>query len=169
MTNEDSDKRQWQPRELRLVSEFLAKYYGEYPYRTRVRLGSIHPELSPDQLSESERRMVGVFRRWADAIVFMPDRLVLIEAAIRPSPGDISQLELYKHLLPHTPELAEHAGKPIELLLVYAIEDPLIVSLARNRGIRVQYFKPDWVDDYLRILYPRERRAPLTHPEDITE
>lgn len=155
-------KRQWQPREMRLVSEFLAKHYGKYPTRTRVRVGSVHPKLRPGELSDAEQKMVGVFRRWADAVVFMPDRLVLIEAAIRPSPGDISQLELYEHLLPKTPELAEHKDKPIEKLLLYALEDPVIVSMARERGIRVVYFHPPWIDEYLKVLYPRERRAPLT-------
>jgi len=158
------EKRQWQPREMRLVSEYLAKNYADYPTRTRVRVGSIHPDLKPEQLSESEKKMVGVFRRWADAIVFMPDRLVLIEAAIRPSPGDISQLQLYEHLLPHTPELAEHKDKPIEKVLLWAIEDPPIAAMARQYDIKVIYFHPGWVDDYLRILYPYERSASLTFP-----
>jgi len=156
------EKRQWQPREMRLVSEFLAKHYARYPTQTRVRLGSIHPELKPELLSEAEQRAVGMWRRWADAIVFMPDRLILIEAAIRPSPGDISQLELYEHLLPKTPELATHKAKPIEKLLVFALEDPVVVSMARDRGIRVVYFHPGWIDEYLKVLYARERRASLT-------
>lgn len=144
-----------------MVSEYLAKYYSEYPTKTRIRVGSIHPDLEPDQLSDAERRAVGVWRRWADAIVFMPDRLILIEAAIRPSPGDISQLELYEHLLPQTPELAEHKEKPIEKVLLFALEDPVVVDMARSRGIKVTYFHPSWIDDYLKVLYPRERRAPL--------
>ena len=156
------EKRQWQAREMRLVSEFLAERYSDYTTQTRVRLGSVHPDLQPEKLSPAELRAMGVWRRWADAIVFMPDHLVLIEAAIRPSPGDISQLELYKHLLPLTPELAEHKEKPIEPLLLYALEDPVIVGMARERGIQVVYFHPGWVDDYLKILYPRERRSPLT-------
>jgi hypothetical protein len=157
-----NEKRQWQPREMRLVSEFLAKMYPKYETRTRVRLGTIHPELHPETLSEAEKAMVGVFRRWADAIVFLPDRLILIEAAIRPSPGDISQIELYEYLLPSTPELEQYRNLPVEKLLVYAIEDPVIVTMARGRGIKCTYFKPSWVDDYLVILYPSERRAPLT-------
>lgn len=155
------EKRKWQAREMRLVSEFLAENYPDHTTQTRIRLGSIPEGLNPDNFSGGELRALGVWRRWADAIVFMPDRLILIEAAIRPSPGDISQLELYEHLLPKTPELAEHKGKPIEKLLLYALEDPVIVAMARERGIRVVYFHPDWVDEYLAILYPRERRAPL--------
>jgi len=156
------EKRQWQAREMRMVSEFMAKHYNEYPTKTRVRVGSIHPELKPDQLTAAERRAVGMWRRWADAVVFMPDKLVLIEAAIRPNPGKISQLELYEYLLPKTPELAEHKDKPIEKVLLFAIEDPALANLARNRGIKVVYFHPDWIDSYLETLYPRERRASLS-------
>jgi len=145
-----------------MVSEFLAKFYAEYPTQTRVRVGRINPRLDAADLTPEETRMLGMWRRWADAVVFMPDRLILIEAAIRPSPGDISQLELYEHLLPMTPEFAEHKGKPIEKMLVYALEDPVIVDMARQHGIKVVYFRPDWIDDYLKIIYPRERRAPLT-------
>lgn len=145
-----------------MVSEFLAKHYGEYETRTRVRVGSIHPDLKPEQLSDSERRAVGVWRRWADAIVFMPDRVILIEAAIRPEPGKISQLELYERLLPLTPELAEHKHKKIDKVLLFAIEDPALVDMARSRGIKTVYFCPDWIQDYLNILDRRKRTASLT-------
>jgi hypothetical protein len=157
-----AEKRSWQAREMRLVAEYLAKNYPNNETRTRVRVGSIHPELKPEQLSPAEKRAVGVWRRWADALVIMRHKIILIEAAIRPSPGDISQLELYKHLLPKTPELADHKGKTIEMVLLFALEDPVIVELARERGIKVVYFHPPWIDDYLKLLYPRERRAPLT-------
>jgi len=155
-----AEKRQWQAREMRLVSEYLAKHYAKYPSQTRVRLGAIRPEIKSAELTDADKAMLGMWRRWADAIVFMPDRLLLIEAAIRPSPGDISQLELYETLIDKTPELAEHKGKAVEKVLLFAIEDPAVATMARKHGIKVIYFKPDWVDEYLKLLYPRERRAP---------
>lgn len=147
---------------MRMVSEYLAKYYSDYPTKTRVRVGRIHPELKPELLSGGELRALGIWRRWADAVIFMPDRLILIEAAIRPQPGKISQLELYEHLLPMTPEFAAEKGKPIEKVLLFALEDPVVAALAREKGIKVVYFHPDWIDDYLKLLWPRERRASLT-------
>ena len=157
-----TEKRQWQAREMRMVSEFLAANYAGCQCMTRVRLGSIHPELKADSLSDSEKSMVGLFRRWADAIVIMPDRLVLIEAAIRPQPGDISQLQLYARLIPTTPELSAYKDLPIEKVLVYALEDPVLRTLATESSIRYIYFHPDWISDYLAILYPREQRPSLT-------
>lgn len=154
--------RRWQPRELRLVSEFLAQEYPGYAYQTHVRLGSIRPRVEGAFDSDAELRMLGVFRRWADALVVMEDRLVLIEAAIRPEPGDISKLELYERLIPATPELAEHVGKPVEKVLLYCMPDELLLVMAREKGITVRYFRPAWVEEYLQELYPREQRAPHT-------
>lgn len=154
--------RKWQPREMRMISEWLAQEYPDWPYQTQVRLGQIQPRLDGQFVSEEERRMLGVWRRWADAIVYMPDRLILIEAAIRPDPGDISKLELYERLIPNTPELQEHSGKVVEKVLLYCLPDELLNTLAREHGIRVVYFRPDWVEDYLKELFPRERRAPHT-------
>lgn len=154
--------RKWQPRELRMISEWLAQTYPEAAYETRVRLGRIEPRQEGAFVSDEEARMLGVFRRWADAIVYMPDRLILVEAAIRPEPGDISKLELYERLIPNTPELADFASLPVEKILLYAMPDDLLLTLAREHGIKVQYFRPGWVEEYLKELYPRERRSPHT-------
>lgn len=149
--------RRWQPRELLMLSEWMAETYPGNEYRTRVRLGRIQPRVDAPGLTPEERRMIGVHRRWADAVVLMPDRVVLVEAKIRPQPGVISQLELYARLLPHTPELGEHAELPIEMVLLYAIEDELINVLAREKGIRCVQYWPSWMDEYIEELYPRER------------
>ena len=159
------DKRNWEPREQRLVSEYLAYRYGEYESRTHVHLGSLPARLGGRFAKEEDERLLGVFKRWADALVFMPDRVVLIEGKILPQPGVISQLLLYEELIPKTPELAEHKDKPIEKQLVCAIEDPLISELARRSGIGVIIYRPAWIDDYLRIVHPWERTPGLELPE----
>lgn len=154
--------RKWQPRELRMISEWLAQEHPDSTYQLRVRLGKIEPRVDGAFVSDEETRMLGVFRRWADAIVYLPDRLLLVEAAIRPEPGDISKLELYERLIPNTPELEEYASLPVEKVLLYAMPDDLLLTLAREHGITVRFFRPKWVEEYLKELYPRERRAPHT-------
>jgi len=126
---------------------------------TRVRLGSPTPSAPIPEMSVEERAMIGVWRRWADALVLREDRVILIEAAIRPDPGKISQLELYELLIPHTPELEPWKGLPVEKILLYAIEDAATVHLARTHGIRAIEYKPDWLDSYMALLMPRERRG----------
>lgn len=155
------DKRNWAPREQRLVSEFVAEFYEGYETRTHVHLGSTPPRLRGRFAKPEDERLVGVFRRWADALVFMPDRLVLIEGKILPQPGVLAQLSLYERLIPNTPELAEHKDKRIEKVLVCALEDPLISTLAREEGVRVVIYRPLWIEDYLQIVHPWERTPGL--------
>ena len=160
-------KRDWTPREMRMVAEYLQRHYGKYEYRMRVRLGSIPSELVRPDMDLVEKRMAGLWRRWADAVVFSPDEVVIVEAAIKPDPGDIGKLQLYGKLIRHTPELEPLLRPPVVLELVYALEDPIVLELAREAKIRVVYYRPKWLGDYLKILYPRERRAPLGNLDDL--
>lgn len=159
MANVNNRKRHWQPREMQMVQEYLTKYYSRETWATRVRLGSPQPSRPAEEMTHEELAALTSWRRWADAIVYLPDRIILIEAAIRPEPGDVSKLQLYKMLFPHTPELERHANKPVEMILLYAIEDPATNYLARQQGIRTVEYKPPWLNEYLAILYPRERRG----------
>jgi hypothetical protein len=154
--------RTWQPAETRLVAEYLAVHYPDKRALQRVRVGRIPSELPQGGLSPEELRMLGVWRRWVDAVVFDGPTVLLIEAAIRPDPGDISQLDLYMRLFPTTPEFSDVRPADLRGGLVYAIDDPPVRSLARDRGYTVAIFRPPWVDDYLRGLFPRHRRASLT-------
>jgi len=150
-----------------LIAEYLAANYSKYPYKMRQRLGSVPAELDLPGRDMAEYRMIGVWRRWADAVVFKPNQVVIIEASIRPDPGDIAKLQLYAKLFKHTPELEPFANRPVALELVYALEDVVIIELAREAKIKVVYFKPDWLDEYLSVLYPFERRAPRTNVSDL--
>lgn len=145
---------------MQMLSEWLAKTQQGKRWQTRVRLGSPKPAVPTAEMSPQERSMVGVWRRWADAVILEPDKVTLIEAAIRPNPGKISQLELYAMLFPQTPEFAAWRGVPLHLVLLYAIEDPALVLLARQKGIACIQYQPSWLPDYMEALMPRERRAP---------
>lgn len=142
-----------------MVTEWLTKTQKGKRWMTRVRLGSPKPSVPRPDMSEEERAMIGSWRRWADALILERNKVSIVEAAIRPGPGKISQLELYALLFPHTPELAAWKAAKIELVLLYAIEDPAVNLLARNKGIKVIEYKPLWLPSYLEILMPRERRG----------
>lgn len=152
-------KRSWQPREMQMLAEWLAKTQKGKKFRMRVRLGSPRGSRPEEELTPAERAMVGSWRRWADAIILEEDKVVLVESAIRPNPGKIGQLELYRLLLPHTPELGAYRGLPVQMVLLYAIEDPATIMLARSKGIKAIQYQPAWLPEYLEILMPRERRG----------
>jgi len=159
------EKRKWQPRELRLVSEFLNEWFPDFPHMLRVRLGRPPRLAEIPELTPEEEALLGVWRRWVDAIVIMPSKLILIEVAIRPDPGDISKLELYERLVPFTPELEEFIHLPVEKWLVYAVEDAAVLAMAEERGIVCVEYRPAWIEEYLRILYPREREKRIAGVE----
>jgi hypothetical protein len=144
---------------MQMLTEWLTKTQKNKRWLTRVRLGSPRSEIPRAEMSPEERAMVGSWRRWADAVILEDDKVTIVEAAIRPNPGKISQLELYAMLFPHTPELEAWRGLPLHLLLLYAIEDPATIHLARQKGIACVEYKPTWLPAYLEALLPRERRG----------
>ena len=147
--------------ESRLVSEYLADRWRGFRTLQRVRVGTLPAELRFQDLTAAELRMVGVWRRWVDAIVVAPPVLWVIEAGIIASPGDLSQLEMYLRLVPETPELQEFASLAPTGRLVYALPDPVLTVMARERGIACEEYAPMWVADYLQTRRERQRRAPL--------
>ncbi len=147
-----------QPREMKLLAEYNAIHNAGAEVRSPVRLGAIDAVPEAPAYRNLPKGFFGSLRRWADAIVVRPDRLVLQEAKIRPDVGVVSQMQMYKRLVPLTPELRGLLDRPLELELVIAVDDPSLVELARDAGITVRVFSPPWVAVYLEQIYPREGR-----------
>lgn len=153
--------RTWRPVETRLVAEYLAWRWPHVKTQQRVRLGRVPHELPREGLSPEEVRMLGVWRRWADAVVLGPRETTIIEAGIIPDPGDASKLEHYMDLFPETPEFADRARLPLRGHLLYAVDDPLLHRLALRHGLTMEVWTPAWVWPYLATRRPGHRRAPL--------
>ena len=150
-------KRHWEPREMRMVSEYLAQNYPDCITMTRVRLGPITWSDGVPVEEPGEAAVLGLFRRWADAVIVDDKSITLLEAKIQPDPGVISQLEYYSTLLPKTPELSPYMGLKRRLELIYAVFDAGIVDYARSRGIVCVHFRPPWLEKFLREWYPKSR------------
>lgn len=145
-----------------MVGEWVSKTFPHARYQTQVRLGRIQPRNAGGQFTAEEKRMLGLWRRRIDCIVFLPDRLLLVEAVLRAQPGKITVLKLYERLVKQTPELSEFYHLPVQKILLYAIEDPVLLGIARDEGILPIRFVPRWYDEWLETLRPRERRASLS-------
>ena len=150
-----------------MVAEYVAQAYPDaQAARFNVRLGTAPIADETLQLSSDEAAGLRVWSRWADAVVELEDRVVLVEAKIRPKMGPLEALLLYRVLLPSTPDL-QLRGRKVEMRFVYAVEDPVLNMIARELGIQVEKFEPSWLRDYLSILSPRERRAPLAGQKEV--
>ena len=150
-----------QPVEARLVAEYCALTFPTARVLQRVRLGALNPALELPTMTPEERRLAGVWRRWADAVVIEPARVTIIEAAVIPQPGKIAQLDLYLALWPRTAEFREYGALPLRGLLVSAVDDPLLRMLCRQRRLLMDVYRPRWVDAWFATLPPRKTRAPL--------
>ena len=133
-------KRRRRSLESRLVYEWtVANYRTAFSWRKK-HLGPLPDVKKPSYYS--------MLRRWADLVVDLPDKVIIVEAKMRPDPGAISQLELYKKLLPLTPELTPCHGKPIELVFLTTMRDEMVEDLCKEKGIRYVVYQPKWVKEY---------------------
>lgn len=163
-------RRDWTPRETRLVAEYVARAFPDARVILHPRLGPPLPRSDLGRFSEDEARAVGhVLRRYADAIVVERDRLLVVEAKIILEPGVISQLLLYLELVKTTPELEQFRGRPLQGLIVCSVLDEATVALAARSGLRVVTWRPPWVDEYLAVLAVRDRRGARQPVPGLTE
>ena len=159
MPDQVAPGKQRQQRERRLVSDFVAEFYPEDRTIFNVRVGGINPRITDQDLTEAEMSMLGVHRRYADAVVIRERDLVLIEGYTLPTLGKVSQIMAYRALLPSTPELGTFASMPINAVIVGPIEDQMLNLIARQNDILVRVYRPPWVEEFLDGLSSRHRRA----------
>ncbi len=152
-------KQMRQQRERRLVAEYLAIHFPGARIMIDVRLGVLPDAGTNGPYPNMPPGLFSAWRRWADALVFTGDEVIIVEGKIRPDVGVIGQLELYMKLVPKTAELRDLLTRPLVALLVTAVDDPALAELCRDKNFRYATFRPDWVDDYLSSIYPRAARA----------
>ena len=129
----------------RLLSEWLLDNYPQGGYRLNVPLGP-----APEGILQAfpDGRGLGAarpFRPKADAVLFLPQRLALIEAKDMKWREGIGQLHVYKGLVPRTPELAPFAGRAVELWLLTPWENPVARAAAEELGVRMIVWTPAWI------------------------
>lgn len=144
--------RLWQPRETRLLSEWISQTFTEDTVMYRVRLGGPPSWAIPSIEMGAPAEIYMVYQRWADAIVIRKTDLIIVEAKIRLEPGVISQIKLYAQLLPKTAAFYKFKELPIRLIILAAMRDPEVEAMAASEGIELVVFSPDWVIDYLKEI-----------------
>lgn len=145
--------------ETRFLSEYLAARWSGARILLQPRVGLINPEGESKNLSWAELRMLGVWRRYPDAVCITPRRVTIIEATLKPDPSKISLIQLYRELWLTTEDYVEFRSLPVDLLLVWTLPDTATEALAHRSGVAVEVWRPAWVDDWLQSLTPRARRA----------
>jgi len=157
-------------RKYRIVHEsYLVEWLGiTYPpgtWITNVRLGKVKvPE--EQKLTPQERRLLlGAFGASADAIVLLPNKVVIVEAMVRHEPGAGEDLLKYKMLFKETERFKEHWNKPIELVILTPLDVTAYERFYREMGIKVVNYRPAWIIEYLNTYPARFRRGKLSSVE----
>jgi len=112
--------------------------------------------------------MLRVRMRWADAVVIQPGVITVVEAKLRASEflKGLGELQLYMHLVAHTPEFKPLMPRPVAGRLVIPIADPVVELIARQNHIDVATYKPSFWNEYTTILQPRQTRS--IRPEETS-
>ena len=152
-------------RETRLLMDYLAATYPGRRWYTNVRVGALEPHALRPGMSEAEMRLLGGWRRYADAIVGPPPDVVVVETTIWKAVEKIGPLMEYLALVPETPELAELRSYPLRGELVSPIPDQRAADICGRVGIRFVVFKVTWLDETIAAYGRRFRRAPLSETQ----
>ena len=131
--------------EPRWVAEYVSKFYPAHEASFRVPLGPV-PEEWAKELGEA--KAVRAYRPWrpeADALVKMPNRLVLIEGKVFKYMDGAAKLPLYKALVPFSPDLKDQKGKEISMELLLPVDVQWVRIVCDAMGIRLVVWCPDWL------------------------
>jgi len=122
-----------------------------------VRVGQPSEELRKRLAPDIKESILKLWVGSVDAIVFLENEVILVEVFIRNQFGKVEQLLYYEWLFKKDPAFKEHWNKRIRKMLVTPIKNPWYEEFARQFGIEVVYYTPDWIKPYIATLRPRER------------
>ena len=100
-------------------------------------------------MPSTQARMYQVLMRWADAILWTGEEIIIIEAKVRPNAGAIGQLEHYIELFKKTPEFRRYWERPIKGVLLVGLPDVDLAGHAASKGLEFVVFRKPWIEEYL--------------------
>lgn len=117
-----------------LAYEYIKTNYANIPHWIRVEVGPLPEGDNPLLFSR--------LRRWADAIIIMPDHIKVLECKMKADVDVIGQVLLYASLVPQTPLFARYAHLPVKPVVVTAMITDEVKQAIESAGIEVVIFKP---------------------------
>jgi len=144
--------------EALLCSQYVAENYPHARVLIQQYVGPIRTSEDEELLTQGEKLALGTGRRRADAVLILPDKIIVLECYVHVQLGKLSQLMTYLQLLPLTPELKDFVHLPVVGRLVGAQRDPILDQVAAQQNIEVVIFQPAWIVRYLETVDPRKSR-----------
>jgi hypothetical protein len=137
------------PASTRMLHEWATLTHGNDQIFYELKLGPTVQHVIGKLDDPKLVNMLRVTNWYADATIVTPDEILIVEAAVAPNPGKISQLEHYRDLVLETPLLKDYPNRSIAMVLLFGFGDSAIVPRAQLRGIRVEIYTPSWLHEYL--------------------
>ena len=141
-------RREW---EAEYVSEYIQKFWPKRLYILHFRITGPPQPAIREELSPEEIRMLRVWARWADAVILVPPVVYVVEAKLRASEyiKALGELLYYLEAIKRNPEINWKEFKEVKGILVIPIEDPILTTLARKFGIRVDVYTPSFWREFV--------------------
>jgi hypothetical protein len=140
-----------------LLREFSARMFPGVQLLEQVRLGPTRSYLVGVTVSPALENALRVSNWYADGVLFLPDKTLIIESKIRPNPSAIGQVLFYGRLAIRTPIFQSHLAMPIQTAALFAEVDQDVSDFARAMGVAVFSYTPMWIADYLQLVQFRAR------------
>lgn len=144
-----------------LLREWAAKMHPGAQLLEQYRLGPTHASLPGVKITPALERALRVSNWFADGILMLSDKTLLIEAKVKPSPSAVGQALFYLRLAMRTPNLQTRIAMPIVPLVLWAERDDAVGDFARQLGCKVEIYTPMWITDYLHLVQLRNRSTAL--------
>jgi hypothetical protein len=139
----------WAQRERRYIVEWYNKNYAGIPVKFNAAIGPVPTEIVKEMGFERAARWWRPMRKKIDCLIFDTTKLIAAEAEIVQPLNAIRDIVFYRELLKESPDLGEWLNKPHEMVLVTPEKTEEVERLCYKFNIRLDIFKPDWIDSYL--------------------
>ena len=144
--------RPWEPREMRLVEDYCKEFYSGAKVLYRVRLGSAPLVVKSKFGKDRGERWFQPFKPWADAVIILPDQVILLEAKLRATTAALGQVLMYRDVFFDTPEFVQYKGRELITRVISPWWDEKIANLLHQYKIETEYYEPAWVEDYVEYM-----------------
>ena len=133
--------------ETRLLAEYLAQAYPQYPVIMHQPIGKVDEQLQRELGVAKANGLTRPTRYEVDAVAILPGALILIEAKVWHLLDGLAKLPLYASLVPYTPELQAYQHLPLVMELVLPWQNPNLEIMARAYNVRLVLYKPPWIEE----------------------
>jgi hypothetical protein len=147
-----------------LLREWSARMFPGEQLLEQMRLGPTRSHLVGVTVTPALEAALRVNNWYADGVLFLADKTLIVESKIKPNPSAVGQVLFYARLAIRTPVFQSRLGLPIQTAVLFAEADNDVSDFARALGVAVFTHTPMWIADYLQLVQFRARSSLVEEP-----